>query len=341
MPLPSVSPAYAAAELRAHEHRAKHEFSEAAQSAESAAEIARGRGDSATWWDMTFFQAENLLEAGSFEACANLAWELVQSLSEGSARGLQARARVLLAKALQAAGHLEEAADSARTAAELMADDPDVETYVLARQALIAALADSGALDAAWTESLILAEVASAEVDEQLLGKSYWVVGNVAFLCGKVHEGLFFHELAAATFSPTRNLDVWAKFNKASAAMRLAADIGDAATLRCIERAELATDVIGGSANDYGLLKLNRAHWNLLAGDPLAAIAVLEDLCGPDDSLTPQRIGEAFLLLGRAHAAVRNTAAARVHLLEAAAHFETAGAQQRADHARGILTALG
>ncbi|WP_222123029.1 hypothetical protein, partial [Staphylococcus epidermidis] len=78
---------------------------------------------------------------------------------------------------------------------------------------------DSGKLDEAWTESLSLANMISAEVDEQLLGKTYWVIGNVAFLCGKVTEGLLYHNLAAETFTPTRNLDVWAKFNKASAAM--------------------------------------------------------------------------------------------------------------------------
>ena len=48
--------------------------------------------------------------------------------------------------------------------------------------------------------------------------------------------------------------------------MRLAADVADADTLRCIERAELATDVIGGSPNDYLLMRLNRGHWNFLAG---------------------------------------------------------------------------
>ena len=124
-----------------------------------------------------------------------------------------------------------------------------------------------------------LAEVVSAEVDDQLIGKVYWVIGNVAFLCNKVQEGLEYHELAAATFSPARNLDVWAKFNKASAAMRLAADVADADTLRCIERAELATDVIGGSANDYLLMKLNRGHWSFLAGDSQTAVELLDRLC--------------------------------------------------------------
>ena len=76
-------------------------------------------------------------------------------------------------------------------------------------------LADSGRLDEAWTECLALAEAVSAEVDDQLMGKVYWVIGNVAFLCSRVEKDCSIHELAAATFSPARNLDVWAKFNNA------------------------------------------------------------------------------------------------------------------------------
>lgn len=335
----AVSPLYAAAELQAHEHRSNHAFVEAATSAQNAAEIALNAGDPISWWNMTFVQAENLLDAEDFEECANLADALVNGPLAMTERHAQARTFILLAKARQGAGQLERAADAARKAAGLLDDDPDVETHVKARQALIAALADSGRLEEAWAESLVLADVISAEVDDQLLGKVYWVIGNVAFLCSKIPEGLHYHELAAATFSPARNLDIWAKFNKASAAMRLAADIADADTLRCIERAELATDVIGGSANDYLLLKLNRAHWSSLAGDPAAAIDLLEQICSDEDKPSPQILGEACLLLGRANAAMGNNAPAREHLLKAANHFEMAGAQQRADQAREFLTA--
>ena len=104
--------------------------------------------------------------------------------------------------------------------------------------------------------------------------------------------------------------------------MRLAADVADADTLRCIERAELATDVIGGSSNDYHLLKLNRAHWTLLAGDATTAIGLLEELCRLEDGISPQRTGEACLLLGRAYIATGNNAAARDVLLRAADQFE-------------------
>ncbi|MEC5181942.1 hypothetical protein [Arthrobacter sp. CG_A4] len=339
MPLHSVSPLYAAAELQAHEHRTNHAFVQAAISAQDAADIARFDGDVDSWWNMTFLQAENLLDAEEFEACAALASDLVGGSHPSMEPRAKARTYILVAKARQGAGFLEEAADAARAAVELVVDDDDVETQVKARQALIAALADSGKLDAAWAECLGLAEAVSAEVDDQLIGKVYWVIGNVAFLCNKVQEGLAYHELAAATFSPARNLDVWAKFNKASAAMRLAADIADADTLRCIERAELATDVIGGSVSDMLLLRLNRGHWTFLSGEVEVAIQMLEGICVEVDNTGPQILGEACLLLGRAHAALGNKAEANQNLLAAAEHFETAGAAQRAELARGYLAA--
>ena len=332
-----VSPSYAEAELRAHEHRGNHAFAEAAGSAQRAAEIALRDGDATSWWNMTFLQAENLLDAERFDECAALAADLVSNPTTPLSAHDRARTYILLAKARQGAGLLEEAAESALAAADLTTGELDVEINIKARQALIAALADGGKLSEAWAESKVLGEVISDDVDEQLAGKAYWVIGNVAFLCDRVQDGLRYHELAAGTFSPTKNLDVWAKFNKASAAMRLAANVADADTLRCIERAELATDVIGGSANDYMLLKLNRAHWNLLAGEPLAAIELLEELCSLDDLLMPQRLGEAYFLLGRAYAATGDKAQARDCLLRSASHFEISGAPHRAEQARNFL----
>jgi tetratricopeptide (TPR) repeat protein len=333
----AVSSSYATAELQAREHRSSHEFREAANAAHAAAEIAGAEGDSSSWWHMTLFRAESLLEAGDFEACAEVARALVARPGDASPQ-LQVQAHILLAKTSQGLGQLEEAADAARAAADSISDEEDVEIAVKARQALIAALADSGSVDEAWAESLSMAEVISGEVDDQLVGKAYWVIGNVAFLCNKVAEGLHYHELAAATFSPARNLTVWAKFNKASAAMRLAADVADADTLRCIERAELATDVVGGSPNDFLLLKLNRGHWNYLAGEPAAAVELLEQVCADLETPSPQILGEACLLLGRSHAALGHRVEARKHLLEAADHFEKAGAPQRAEQALEFLS---
>lgn len=289
-----------------------------------------------SWWNMSLFQAENLLGAGAFDECAEIAAGLVNGPHATAERHANAKAYIILAKANQGAGRLEEAAGAAQSAVELVTVD-DAEANVRARQALIAALADSGRLDEAWAESLAMGEAIADEVDDQLLGKGYWVIGNVAFLCNKVEEGLRFHELAAATFSPARNLDIWAKFNKASAAMRLAAGIADADTLRCIERAELATDVIGGSVSDLLLLRLNRGHWKFLAGEVAEAIQLLEGICAEVDSAGPQILGEACLLLGRAKATMGNHSAAQEQLLKAADHFEMAGAHQRAQQAREYL----
>lgn len=337
-----VSPLYAAAELQAHEQRSNHAFADAADSAERAADIALRDGNFASWWNMSFLQAENLLDAQRFDDCAALTVNLISDLGESPNSYDRARAHILLAKARQGAGLLEQAAESARAAAALSAGELDVEINIKARQALIAALADGGRLAEAWGESKALAGVISDDVDEQLAGKAYWVIGNVAFLCDKVQDGLTYHELAAATFSPTKNLDVWAKFNKASAAMRLAANVADADTLRCIERAELATDVIGGSENDLMLLRRNRAHWSYLAGDAESAVALLEDIRATSRIVTPQILGDVCLLLGRSYLATGDRDAARQSLTEAVVHFESAGASHRAQQAHDFLrTELG
>ncbi|MET1156058.1 hypothetical protein [Arthrobacter sp.] len=334
----SISPSYVTAELRAREHWANHEFSEAAGSARSAAEIARDALDTHSWWNMTYFQAEGLLAAGKFEECTEVAAQLVDSPGPAGAT-VQARVRILLSKAWQGAGHLEKAADEAKVAADLMADDADDELAITASLALIAALGESGRSDEAWTESLNLARAISPGVDDQLLGNVYWAIGNAAFLSSRVEEGLRFHDLAAGTFSPARNLDVWARFNNASAAMRLAADVADAATLRCIERAELATDVIGATEENVLLQKLTRGHWNFLAGDPAVAVQLLEDVCERADVLQPHTLGEACLLLGRAQNVLGDKPAAERNLLRAADLFEAAGAKQRADQSREYLSA--
>ncbi|WAH98981.1 hypothetical protein [Arthrobacter sp. MMS18-M83] len=332
-----VAPSYAAAELQARGHRASHDFAKAADGARSAADIALDEGDSTGWWNMTFLQAENLLDAGDFAASTELARSLFEASLAAASPQHRARALILMANSLRGEGLLEIATSAAASAVGLVDDDADMEIDVHARQALIAAFGESGKLEEAWEECLSLSARISDEMDDQLAGKAYWVIGNVAFLCDKVDEGLHYHELAAETFSPSRNLDVWAKFNKASAAMRLAAEVADAATLRCIERAELATDVVGGNEEEILLLRLNRAHWTYLAGDAGAAIELLDELRGRADQLPPQMAGEIFLLMARAQADTGSKQSARESLLEAADRFDKAGAHQRALQAREML----
>jgi hypothetical protein len=332
-----VAPSYASVELEARGHRASHDFTKAADIALSAADIAKDEGDSKGWWNMTFLQAENLLDAGDFVECTALARSLSEASLAVASPQHKARALILMASSLRSEGLLEAAAAAAASAVGLVDDDADMEIDVHARQALIAAYGESGKLEEAWKECLSLSARISDGMDDQLAGKAYWVIGNVAFLCDKVNEGLHYHELAAETFSPTRNLDIWAKFNKASAAMRLAAEVADAATLRCIERAELATDVVGGNEEEILLLRLNRAHWNYLAGDAQTALELLDEISGSADQLPSQIAAEIFLLMARAQSDTGSTEAAKESSIEAADRFEKAGAHQRALQARELL----
>ena len=51
----------------------------------------------------------------------------------------------------------------------------------------------------------------------QLAGEVAWVIGNVAFMRHDYAEGVKYHERAARLLSPPNDIDLWARFNKASA----------------------------------------------------------------------------------------------------------------------------
>jgi hypothetical protein len=119
--------------------------------------------------------------------------------------------------------------------------------------------------------------------------------------------------------------------------MRLAAGVADSGTLRCIERAELATEIVGGSEEEILLLRYVRAHWNFLAGDAPAAVALLSEVAASADKLPPQNAGEAYLLLARAEAADGRRQAAELSVKHSVEYFEKAGAHQRAVQAGAVL----
>ncbi|MDQ6739392.1 MAG: hypothetical protein M3021_03215, partial [Actinomycetota bacterium] len=268
MPSPAMSASYVLAALRAREHWLNHDYGPGAEMAARAAEVALADGDSAAWWNMTFLQSECLRDQGEFRDCAVRARALSEHELAAGFPQLRTRALTLLAIALQGAGRLDDAIEAAaRAAAAAPRDEDAVDLRIQAQRALIAAWAESGRLEDAWRECRVLGSLITAAVEEQTAGKAYWVMGNVAFLRNEVEDGQRYHELAGERLSPGKDLDLWAKFNKASAAMRLGARIADARTLRCIERAELATEVVGGNQEDRLLLALARAHWNYLTGD--------------------------------------------------------------------------
>ena len=61
------------------------------------------------------------------------------------------------------------------------------------------------------------------------------MIGNVAFMRADYEEGVKRHERAAKLLSPANDIELWARFNKASAAVRLSGGI-------VLKRETFATD---------------------------------------------------------------------------------------------------
>ncbi|MCA4133103.1 hypothetical protein [Arthrobacter sp. M4] len=341
MPTPQLTP-HLVAELSARASWKKREYDVAFREAGEAAEMALAAGDELAWWNMKYLQAECLRDKGAIMECLQMAMDLKENALTGTSAELGSRAGTLLAVSLQGLGRLPEAATAANDAAKLVAGNVNlVYQHILAQRALIAALAEGRLLDDAWRECLVLETLLGDAVDEDTAGKGYWVIGNVAFLSGRLEDGSRFHDLAADRLSPSKDVDLWARFNRASAEMRLQAKIADAATLRCIERAELATDIVGGSERDHLEMSLVRAHWNFLSGDMAGAIAILEPLCAKSSILAIQTAAEAHFLLARAFLGAGRDDDARRTFEEAARLFDRAAAPERSAVVRTHLEGIG
>lgn len=325
-------------ELRAREAWSQRDYRAARSLAASAVALAAQAEDHRAWWNMTFLQAECLREEGHLDESLQAAEVLGTSSLSLESDALKARVHTLAAVCQQGLGHLDQAVDSATIAVKSAATVKDApELQIEAHHALIAALAESDRLDEAWSTCLDLSTHITPGIHTQTAGKAYWVIGNVAFMRHQVADGTRFHRLAAEHLTPNNDLDLWARFNRASASRRLAAGVVDAETLECIERAEVASSIVGGTERDQLQLSLTRAHWLFLTGQLNAAVERLKPICAEGTALSRQTEGEANLLLAQ-------TLSARGDELEALAHYETAeqcfddaGAPDRAAHVRSMV----
>lgn len=328
-------------ELRAREAWSQRDYPAARTIAATAVRLAIEADDHHAWWNMTFLQAESFREEGLLGEALESARSLSNTALTQESEALMARIHTLIAICLQGLGHLEEAVEEAQVAVENSSKvERAPELEIDAHRALIAALAESDRLDDAWTTCLSLSTLITPAIHTQTAGKTYWVIGNVAFMRHQVDDGTRFHRMAAEQLSPNNDLELWAHFNRASAALRLTAGVVDAETLECIERAEIASSIVGGTERDQLQLSLTRAHWLFLTGQLNAAVERLRHICAEGSTLSKQTEGEANLLLGQ-------SLSARGEELEALAHFETseqcfehAGAHDRAAHVRQIVATI-
>ena len=207
----------------------------------------------------------------------------------------------MLAAASQGQGQLTAAVEHAQEAVRLCAELPKGSTLIIgALRALIGALAESGRLDEAWEYCQAMNDQMDDHSMSQLAGEVAWVIGNVAFMRHDYPEGIKYHERAGRLLSPANDIDLWARFNKASAAVRLSSGIVEPETLSSIERAELALSIVGGNKTDQLEVAFIRARWLYLTGDIVAAVQKLREIHAEREALARHTAGEVSLLLGKA-----------------------------------------
>ncbi|MFE4836772.1 helix-turn-helix domain-containing protein [Arthrobacter sp. NPDC056691] len=331
----SVSDAeYVLAGLYARQAWDLRDYALAAEHAANAARIALDGKNTSAWWNMTYMQAECLMKQGQLKECQKIMEHLSEHPMATESAGLGVRARQMLAALCHGQGQLSTAVEHAEKAVELCAQLPKGSTLIIgALRALIGALAESGRLDEAWKYCQDMNEQMDEHSMSQLAGEVAWVIGNVAFMRHDYPEGIKHHERAAKLLSPANDIELWARFNKASAAVRLSSGIVEPETLSAIERAELALSIVGGNKTDQLEVAFIRARWLYLTGDIVAAVQKLRDIHAERADLARHTAGEVSLLLGKSLKAAGEADEALVHLEEAQKEFSAAGAPDRVQQA--------
>jgi pentatricopeptide repeat protein len=331
----SVSDAeYVLAGLYARQAWDLRDYPLAASHAATAAQIALEGKNTSAWWNMTYMQAECLIKQGNWQQAEKIMQHLLEHPMATESVGLAVRARQMLAGIYQGQGQLSRAVDHAMEAVKLCAQLPKGSTLIIgAHRALIGALAESGRLDEAWKYCQDMNDQVDEHSMSQLAGEVAWVIGNVAFMRHDYPEGIKYHERAARMLSPANDIELWARFNKASAAVRLSSGIVEPETLSSIERAELALSIVGGNKTDQLEVAFIRARWLYLTGDIVAAVEKLREIHAERAALAKHTAGEVSLLLGKSLKAAGEAEEALVYLKEAQKAFSAAGAQDRVQQA--------
>ncbi|MCU1436855.1 MAG: family transcriptional regulator [Pseudarthrobacter sp.] len=327
-PISASDAEYVLAGLYARQAWDLRDYELAASHAATAAKIALEGKNTSAWWNMTYMQAECLVRHGDLLECQRITERLIEHPMARESVGLGVRARQMLAAVLQRQGQLSAAVDQALEATKLSEQLPKSSIVVIGTlRVLIGALAESGRLEEAWTYCQTLVSQVDETTMPQLAGEVAWVVGNVAFMRHDYAEGVKEHERAAKLLSPANDIEMWARFNKASAAVRLQAGIVEPETLASIERAELAFSIVYEMKSDELEVAFIRARWLYLTGDIVAAIEKLRKIHAEREALAKHTAGEVALLLGKSLKAAGESEEAIVYLKEAQKAFSSAGAQ--------------
>lgn len=325
-------------EYTARQFWERREYRDAMRQASAAAEKALGRGDKSAYWRTSLLMAECQLEMGLIQDFAGSARQLAEDPSIREDPAMEARAKALHARALHALGLVGEAVRVAQEAAAIeLVEESDDRNHFDTHHALIASLAESGDLEGAWKTALAMEGLITAATPPETAGQAYWAIGNVAFLMEESALGLHHHELAAERLTPSNDVNLWALFNKASAHMRIQAGLVDSSTLVCIERAELAISVTGGSPIDELEIALVRSHWLLLTGEASESLSRVRKILEQRDLLPPHTLAETEYILALALFGLGEYEEAMKAAKHCGTTFTVLGAGRRAQEAHQLI----
>lgn len=332
--------ALAAAMHNAGNARDLHDDALTASEAEYAASIAREQGNLAAWWSTASLQSQALLALHRFDD----ADAVLRMLADNPLAGQKPQLRVVVlgrqSVILRSRGRLSEAVEVARAGLDAASDlPPHAAVRLEAVFVLLAALSVQERLDEAW--SLITElhlETADPELPSRLVGRGAWVVGNVAFRRGEIGIGLAQHRLAAKLLLARTDVESWANFHAATAAMRLSAGIVDQEVWQSLQNARLGLQ-ISGTDQQRQEVKLQEAHFHLRSGRPDLADTLLTEVKATHGPLDFESASLLQRLLGEYHASQGDALRSRKHFRNAIRLFEEAGALESAAEVRELLRA--
>lgn len=240
--------------------------------------------DTTREWDFNYIVGHAEILSGAYSAAMRTSELLIASPASAEHPDLRARALLLRAAALRNKSQHAPAITAARkalaTLQELKSLGRHLSIQAEAYQGLIACLVEAEKTDEAWDLREDLKATLDRVSDAQVASKGYWTLGNLALAHGQHAEGLDYHARASELLAPINDIHAWARFNKATADVQLQAGIANEQTLHCIDRAQLAYDIIGGSESELVGLAVTRARWNVAAGELQKASDLLQEAMG-------------------------------------------------------------
>ncbi|MET4059072.1 tetratricopeptide (TPR) repeat protein [Arthrobacter sp. UYP6] len=328
-------------EYSARQFWERREYKDAMEQAAVAAEKALGTGDKTAYLRTSLLMAECQLEMGLIQEFAISARQLAEDSSIRSDPAMEARAKALYARALHALGLVGEALSVAQEAAAIDVQEGSPEqSHFDTHHALVASLAECGDLPGAWVAAKAMEGLITPHTPAKIAGLAHWAIGNVAFLMDERGLGVKHHDLASEMLSPSNDVNLWALFNKGSAHVRLDAGLLEPSTLVCIERAELAISVTGGSPIDELEIALARAHWLLLTGEPQESVDRLSHILEQRDLLPTHTLAETEYLLALALFELRRYEDALQAVQHSEKTFIILGAGRKAENAHVLIDSI-